>query len=358
MNRTCRPLRVVMLGVMAWWAVTGTPVEATTRLKNICRLKGQEENTLQGLGLVIGLRGTGDGGQYLPMIRSLATAMQLMGNPVGTPLELKDAKNVALVMVTARVPAAGARQGDTLDCQVSSIGGAKSLAGGRLVLTPLQGPNLESSRVFAFCEGALTLDDPANPTVARVHGGCRLEEDFFNAFTLDGKLTLVLDPYHADFETAQDVAEAINSSLFQSQLGSRSGSRPLARAISAVNIEVELPVDYRDDPVLFVSQLMGLTITDPQGEARVVINERAGSVVIGADVEILPVVVTHKNLVVEAGVLPTDPFIAVDSTGSQNPKLKTLVEALAAVKVPTDDVIEIIRGLDKNGKLLGRLVIE
>src|SRR3954451_21935419 len=92
------------------------PLQARTLLKNICRVKGQEENTLQGLGLVVGLKGTGDTGDFMPTIRALATVLQSMGNQLGKggTSELKDIKNVALVMVTATVPAGGARQGDQL----------------------------------------------------------------------------------------------------------------------------------------------------------------------------------------------------------------------------------------------------
>ena len=118
------PLLAALLAIVA---LPAAPASARTLLKNICHVKGQEENTLQGLGLVVGLKGTGDNANSLPTVRSLARAIQLMGTPTGKrgPLELKeDVKNVALVIVTATVPAAGARQGDTLDCTVSSIGGS------------------------------------------------------------------------------------------------------------------------------------------------------------------------------------------------------------------------------------------
>ena len=338
-------------------------VSAATRLKNICRIKGQEENTLQGLGMVVGLKGTGDGPASLPTIRALATAMQLMGNEIGAggPAELRDAKNVALVMVTATVPAAGARQGDELDCHISAIS-AKSLVGGRLFLTPLLGPLAESDRVFAIGEGALTLDDPSIPNVARIYRGCRLEEDFFNVFTKDDKITLVIDRNHADFAVAQEIAAVINSHFNFTSLedrGAGGGGEDLAKAINAVNVEVQIPQELRQDPVAFVSQVLGLPITEPQTEARVVINQRAGSIVIGSEVEIGSVVVSHKNIVIETGDnLPIDRFIPIDPAGTQPAKLKAMVEALNAVKVPTEDIIEIILGLERNGKLHGRLIVE
>src|SRR4051794_36432551 len=143
--------------------------EARTVLRNICRVKGQEENVLRGVGLVVGLAGTGEANDG-PTMRSLARAMEIMGNPipelpVGQPnglKELEKIKNVALVMVTARVPATGARRGDKLDCRVSGING-KSLAGGRLAFAALQGPNTADKKIYATCEGPIHLEDVAAP---------------------------------------------------------------------------------------------------------------------------------------------------------------------------------------------------
>lgn len=350
--------RLAMVVAFAAGLWTATPAQARITLKSICRVKGQEENTLQGLGIVVGLKGTGDGGNFQPTTRSLANLMRLMGRPLGNDAlkELKDVKNVALVVVTATVPAAGARQGDKINCTVSSLA-AKSLAGGRLFTTPLTGgrPDREQNpRVFAFAEGPVSLDDPTVITIGRVHAGCRLEEDFFNPFVLDGKITLVLDSNHADFEVAQDVAETINSEpAFQGNASA------LARAINQVNVEVTVPTQYKDDSVLFVSQIMALPILEPRTGARVVINERAGSIVISGDVEIGAVVVTHKAIVVETGNTATGgQFRPIDIPDSSSPKLKSLVETLNTLHVPTEDIVDIIKGLERNGKLHARLIVE
>lgn len=340
----------------AGWLILANDANAATRLKDICRLKGQEANSLHGIGLVVGLQGTGDGGQFLPTIRSLATAMALMGSPVlKGEMELKDAKNIAIVTVTATIPPGGARQGDQIDCTVSSIGAAKSLVGGELFMAPLQGPQVESDRVYAFAQGPIHVDDAKVLTRGRIHRGCRLEEEFMTMYTKDEKITLVLDEFHADFEVAQEVTELVNS-----QFSIQSSDGPLARALDQVNIEVRIPAQYQREPVQFISQVLALTINEPQTEARVTINEKTGSIVIGADVEIGAVVVTHKNIVIETGepTLPADRFIPVDPAAGQTTKLKSLVEALDAIKVPTTDVIDIIKGLQRNGKLHGRLIIE
>ena len=302
-------------------------------LKSICRIKGQEENTIQGLGVIVGLKGTGDSSSYLPTIRSVAKIMSIMGNSpaANAMVDLKDTKNVALVLVTATIPAAGARQGDKIDCVVSSIGSAKSLAGGRLFLTPLIGPDPKHPRVYAFAEGAVTMENAAMPNTGRIHEGCRLEEEFFHAFTKDNRITLVLDKNHADFQVAQDIADLINS-----QMGKQVSSyAPLAHAFNQGNIVVEIPAQYRDDPVSFVSQVLSLPIMEPRTVPRVVINERTGTIVISGDVEIGSVAVTHKNLVIEAGgQTAARPFVGVDPVDPSSPKLKALVEALNAVHAP------------------------
>lgn len=339
-----------------------TAPAAATQIKSLCRVKGQEENTLQGMGLVVGLKGTGDGASSLPTLRNLAAAMQNMGSPLGKNglTELKDAKNVALVLVTATVPAAGARQGDRIECTVSSIGSAKSLAGGRLFTTLLLGPDPRNPKVFATAQGWVTLDNPAMPTSGRVRGGCQLEEDFFNPFLLDGKFTLVLERSYADFEVVQQVSDAINSGRLRHQ----STGEPIARAINQNNIEVTVPKQYLQDPVDFVAQVLSLDVTQVPVGARVVINERAGSIVIGEEVEIGAAVVSHKNVVIEtggaaaAGNSSGGRFVPVDSSTTPSAKLKTLVESLNAVHVPTEDVIEIIKGLERDGKLRGQLIIE
>ena len=328
---------------------------AAVPLKTICRVKGQEENALHGLGLVVGLKGTGDGGSFLPTIRGMGVALEMLGNPLGQNGlgELKDAKNVALVMVTAVVPAAGVRQGDKVDCAVHSVGSAKSLAGGTLFLTPLVGPDPRDERVYALAEGPITLDSADMSTTGRIHGGCRFEADFFNPFVKDGRVTLVLEPAYADFQVAQETAELINN-----QMSVQTGGVPVAKAVNQVNIEVLIPRQYAEDPVLFVSQLLELPLLDVPLGPRVVINERSGTILIGGDVEIGPVVVTHKNMVIQAGGGPLSQFVAVDSQQPQNPTLKSLVDALNALNTPPQDIITIIKALERNGKLRAELILQ
>jgi flagellar P-ring protein precursor FlgI len=335
-------------------------VEASTRLKNICRIKGQEENVLRGMGLVVGLNGTGEANDPMTM-RAIARAMEIMGNPLAMNGqmagldELRKMKNAALVMVTATVPSTGARRGDRLDCFVSGLNG-KSLEGGRLAFAALQGPNTQDPRVYALCQGQVTIDDASQPMVGVVHGGCQMEADIFTPFVRDGMITLVLDKNHANFQTAAEITQLIYERLVNYESTDPGQVKDMVRAIDAANIVIRIPETFTRDPVSFVSDVLETRVVETEPEARVVINPRAGTIVISGDVEIGDVIVSHKNVVVEAAAQPT--FTQVDVDKSSAPKLEQLVSQLNSLKVPTSDVIDIIRGIERNGKLHGRLVIE
>jgi flagellar P-ring protein precursor FlgI len=329
-------------------------VADAAKLRNICRIKGQEENVLRGLGLVVGLPGTGEAGDPQTM-RALAQAMEAMGSPLPEAIgrtgglnDLQKMKNVALVMVSARVPATGARRGDKLECHVMGLTG-KSLVGGRLAFAALQGPNLQDTRVYALCEGPVSIDDPTQPLTGRVHSGCQMEEDVFTPFVQDGYITLVLDPHHANFQTATGIVDRIRSIHPQQD-------DDTVRAVNAANVIIRLPEAYRNDPVTFVSEVLEQEVYESDPEARVVVNEQTGSIVISGDVLIGDVVVSHRNVVVEAGNPAR--FEAIGTSGADSPRLASLVQALDSLKVPADDVIEIIKGIERNGKLHARLIIE
>lgn len=334
------------------------PAFGQLRLRDVCRVKGQEEGTLHGLGIVVGLKGTGDG-DARPTSRALGQMLGLMGNPIGKDktgqdafAELKDAKNVALTFVSVTVPAAGVAEGTKLDCQVSAIS-AKSLEGGRLMLTLMLGPTPGDPTMYGQAEGRLHVDDPARPTAARIHEGCRIRTPIRTPFVEDGKVTLVLDRNHADFHLANEIAEIINSDPGL-KFATGGASEEIAKAKDQAHIEVRLSPRYADNPVMFVSMIENLRMQPWEHQGRVVVNERTGGVVIGANVEIGPVAVTHRAFTVEAGpFFPLDPA-AKDSTT----KLKSLVDALNAIKAPPQDIIEIIKLVNRQGSLYGKLIIE
>ncbi len=209
-NASRRCLAVIALSLM-WLLGTSAPRAAASGLKlgEICRLKGQEVNTLQGVGLVVGLRGTGDP-DSAPTARALAQMMKNMGAPMGQgPTgglnldDVEDARNVAMVFVTARVPGVGAQAGDLIDVSVNAIG-AKSLEGGTLMLTPLLGPRADNKTVYAMARGPLNLSLDGPVTTATIQGGAKMEATVRASFQLNGRITFVLDRDFASFDTAQN----------------------------------------------------------------------------------------------------------------------------------------------------------
>jgi flagellar P-ring protein precursor FlgI len=339
---------------------------AGMKLGDMCRLKGQETNTLQGLGLVVGLRGTGDT-DAAPTARALARMMQLMGGPmaIGPSGQLNlddvsDSKNVALVFVTATIPAAGAQPGDLLNVSVNAIN-AKSLEGGTLMLTPMLGPRADNPTVYAMSQGPLKVSADGPATTATIEGGAKMEAAVEASYQKDGLITLVLEKDLASFDTAQLVEEEINNVSELTGLGSpNSGlaNRPRARAMDQVHIEVEIPPNYRQNPIKFISFLLNIKIQLASRSSRVVINEREGVVVIGNDVEIAPVLVTHRSLRIEAGGGGGFVEVGDDSDEQANAKLKSLADALNALDVPTEDLIAIIKTLKRKGDLFGEVVFQ
>lgn len=339
------------------------------RLGDMCRLKGQEINTLQGLGLVVGLRGTGDS-DAAPTARALARMMQLMGGPMAVDragqLNLEDvaeAENVAMVFVTAKIPAVGAQQGDALNVTVNAIS-ASSLEGGHLMLTPLLGPRSDDPQVYAMAQGPLRLAQDGSSTTAIVQEGAKMEATVRASYQQDGVITLVLDRDFASFDTTQRIEDEINN-LASLTLGTSAGARTpesgepaRARAIDQLHVRVRIPELYRENPVKFISFLLDMSIPLSSHSTRVVINEREGVVVIGEDVEIAPVLVTHRNLRIEAGGQGSLVEVDDGTDPTANAKLKSLADALNALDVPTDDLIAIIKTLKAKGDLYGEVVFQ
>jgi len=350
----------LVLTVLAWLTAGLWPsrTPARTRLENICTIYGQKEIQLVGIGLVVGLKGTGDGGENLPAIRSLAAALRLLNTPVLREDELRrNADNVALVLVSGTIPKTGLRRGQKIDCIVSSPFGAKSLRGGRLLVTPVETADIEDDTAVGLASGPIYIEDPDVPTVGKIPGGIVLEEDFVTPFVSykNGQptITLLLDAQHSSFYTSSEVATAINR-----EFSFEAGNVDLARPVGPGVVEVTIPPQYRDSPVDFIAQVLDVGIENPHTEARVVVNPRSQVVVVTGEVEISPVIISHKNLTIEVGQPVAQPaatggFVMLNQDTTRHPpqQLKQLVDALNQLRVPTSDIISIIRELHRSGKL-------
>ena len=351
--RRARLCPVLLACVVAWGAMA-TPAMARVRLEHLCSVAGPKDVKLTGLGLVVGLRGTGDGGKNLPAMRALATALKLHNTPVLGADELRDAKNVAIVMVEATVPPTGLRRGQRLDCYLSSVMGAKSLEGGRLLLAPIETGDVGDNRAVGLASGSIEIENLDVPTTGKITGGITLEEDFFAYFVDrsggDPKVTLLLDAAHASFHAAGEIARVVNSE-FSFEAGGET-----ARAAGPGAVEVKIPRQYENDPVAFLALLMEVGVDRPSTQARVVVNRKTGTVVVTGEVEISPVIIAHRKLTVRIGdpLAPPEPerFRAVVAADDPiRPQLDQLVEALNSLQVPTEDVIDILRELNRSGKL-------
>jgi flagellar P-ring protein FlgI len=262
-----------------------------TRIGDVSTVEGIRSNPLVGYGLVVGLNRTGDSQQTLFSTQSVASALRKLGVQVSG--NLIQTRNVAAVFVTAQLPPF-ARPGEQIDVNVASIGDAKSLQGGVLMMTPLDGPD---GRVYAVAQGPLILGgftagatransvQENHPTTGRIPGGASVEQD--TSIDLARMHTLSLLLREPDFATAEDAANAINQNL----------GRPVATAIDSRRIDVNVPASGQDVPRL-MAMIEGIPIK-VQEPARVVVNERTGTVVLGNDVTLGAASIMHGNLVVE-----------------------------------------------------------
>ena len=330
------------------------------RIADITRIGGQRTNVLTGLGLVYGLKGTGDGGDFAAAIRPLASMLKNLQDPV-TVSELNKVQNVAVVSITAVVPNTGAREGDHLDLRVMSIGDATSLKGGRLFVCPLTGP-IPNGGIFALAEGPVSLEDPSDPNVGVVKSGAVMEVDLPVKYVDNGHFSLIIEAPSANWTTASLISKTINDAEGQNGM-------PVAAAVDAKEVVVIVPPAERDHPDSFISRVQQLPVLIVPTEARVQVNKRTGTLIVTGDVEISPVVISHKGLTIttmnppptpsaRAPVVTSRDSIALDTSRQGGARLQDLVNALEQLKVPVEDRITIVEELYKTGKLHAKLIEE
>lgn len=351
------PLLVGLVSAVLLCLAPGAAM-ARVRLENICTIQGQQEVRLVGVGLVVGLPGTGDGNRETETIRAMKAAMRKLHQP-GDIKELRDANNIALVLVEAKIPRTGLRRGQKIDCFVSSTNGAKKLTGGRLLTTPLTTVDARNELVVAEAGGWLQVEDPARPTAGKITLGADLREDVTALFLSELKtpmITLLIDPDHASFWTASEIARSLNSEF------SFEARRPVAKAVGPATVEVEIPRSYQDTPVEFVAQVLDSGIDVPHTQARVILNARTETVIVTGEAAISPCIISHKSLNIEIGAdandTPGGNFVLLTEQDSRQPpqQLRQLLDAFNQLRVPTKDVISIIRELHATGKLHAELI--
>jgi flagellar P-ring protein precursor FlgI len=358
-----------LLGLLAWGVLV--PAQAQVRLKDITAIEGVRGNQLIGYGLVIGLQGTGDQLRNTPFTQqSLAAMLERMG------INVADARvqtrNTAAVIVTAMLPPF-ARQGTPIDVQVSSLGDSKSLNGGTLIVTPLMGADGE---VYAVAQGPVVVGgfkaegraqsiSSGVTTQGKVPGGALVEREV--PMTLNSQNSIRLTLRSPDFTTAVRIEDALNG-----RFGGGS-----ATALDLGTVEMRIPPDFRDRLPSLVAQMENLTVR-PETVARVVVDERTGTIVVGAQVRVDPVAITHGNLVIrvtespivsqpapfsngETTVVPRTQVEVDDQRGRRlatlprATTLKDVVDGLNALGLAPRDLISVLAALKASGALHAEL---
>lgn len=350
-------------------------VASAVRIKDLGRLEGWRDNALVGYGLVTGLAGTGDSPRNRATRQSIANMMSRFD--MVTPSGDVNSRNVATVMLTASLPVY-ARQGDRVDVTVTSIGDARSLAGGTLIMAPLKAAN---GRTYALAQGALTvggyrhdangnLVQKNHPTVGLISGGAVVEVAAPREPAGEPGRALTFVLHQPDFTTATRVADGINAALGQ----------PAASARDAAGVEIHAP---QLTLAALMARIESISVT-PDRRARVVINERTGTVVSGGDVRVAPVTITHGDLKVSVTAERTasQPVLIgeagdgvrslvvensrLDVTESEAPRfvaagpstVADLVQSLVRLKVSTRDIISVLQSVKAAGALHADIVVQ
>ena len=343
------------------------------RVKDIAIVSGVRDNQLAGYGLVVGLAGDGDKNPA-QTLQTVANILQRFGLTV--PATTLSAKNVAIVMVTADIPAFK-RNGTRLDVNVASMGDAKSLQGGVLLQTPLLGAD---GKVYAVAQGALTLGGISagteggggasvqknHPTVGQIANGALVEREIPADIVSDHHVELILRD--ADFTTAARLAIALNDKFTNSSL-----------AIDSDTVRVRVPDEFEATPVNFISLLESVEV-DPDMPARIVINERTGTIVATSHIHISSCAVSHGNVTISISstlnvsqpnafsqtgrtvVTPqTDTKVKEDKGAMialpELPTVEKVASALNALGVSPRDMMSMFQAMKEAGALQAELVI-
>lgn len=331
--------RVGALALVALFAGSAN----AARLKDIASVKGVRENVLIGYGVVVGLKGTGDSGTDVTG-QSLSRLFSKLGLDVQGGGGIKS-KNAAAVIVTAKLPPF-ARSGNRIDVTVSSIGDSSSLEGGVLLVTPLKAGD---QNVYAVAQGPVSLGAVADgttknfPTVGRVVSGASIEKDVDSNFS--GKKSFRLSLHNPDFTTAARVAVTING-----ELGGK-----FASARDSGTIDVVVPFNYDGNTVELLAALENMSV-NVDGRAKVVLNERTGTVVMGERVTLSPVAIAHGDLSIEVkGGDSKRPERLMEIKNGAS--VSDLVKSLNALGVQPKDLTAIFQTLRETGALQADLEI-
>ncbi|MGR3722187.1 flagellar basal body P-ring protein FlgI [Abyssibius alkaniclasticus] len=372
--RICAWLTACAKGLTAALFITATPALADVRIKDLVEIDGVRGNDLVGYGLVVGLNGTGDGLRNAPFTEE---AMQNLLERLGINVtgEQFRPKNVAAVLVTAELPPF-ARAGGQIDVTVSTIGDATNLMGGTLIMTPL---NAADGQIYAVAQGAIIAggtvaagngasETQGVPTAGVIPGGARVEREIAFDFTAMRSLRLALR--NPDFTTAARIERAINDRF----------GLAIAQMQDSGTVALDLRAANAPSPAHLISLLENIEV-DPAMRARVVVDQRSGTIVLGADVRISRVAVSQGNLTLrvqeaplvvqpspfsegETIVVPRSEASITEEPGTQLAMVDTavslpeVIEGLNALGVSPRDMIDILKAIKAAGALHAEFVVQ
>jgi flagellar P-ring protein precursor FlgI len=335
-------LYILLLLALSTVCVQNTWAE---RVKDLATVRGVRSNQMIGYGIVIGLNSTGDTDKTTFTTQSVVA--MLARNNVRVDMQGLKLRNVAAVMVTTHLPPF-ARIGNSLDVTVSSIGDAKSLSGGTLVVSPLRG---HDGKIYAMAQGPLSVGgyssgDGANgeiknhPTVARIANGAIVEREV--KVQLNNRQVVTLQLREADFTTAARLAKVVDNNL----------GGLYAKAQDSGTIDIRVPKHYAERRVEFLALIERLEVT-PDSTARVVVNERTGTIIMGQDVRISPVAVAHGNITVSIKTtnqaVPASPLTPGQGQNQQNQELQVTEEKRSLIEVKGANLSDVVEGLNRLG---------
>jgi flagellar P-ring protein precursor FlgI len=360
-----RAVLLAIVWVLASDAVLGSEVDRKVLIRDVTQIQGVRDNQLVGYGLVIGLTRTGDTQQTFFTVQTLANTMQRMGVQISPGVVV--VKDVAAVFVTATLPAF-ARPGMKIDVTVSTVGDAQSIAGGVLLLTSLRAANGE---VYAEAQGPLVIGGYSQGaggnvrtvnhlTVGRIAEGGIVERDAAVNLSQFRVVSLLL--LNSDFTAARDVADAINKEF----------GKPIAAAIDSRRIDISVADSGAPSVPILISRVQNLSISF-SSPAKVVVNERTGTIVMGGNVKLSPVSVIHGSLSIDIQTahvitLPgprqgdkpediTETKLSVDDAPAQSIQLEEganvdeLIKGLHAIGATSHDIISILQAIKAAGGL-------
>ncbi len=339
--------RLVSILLILILSMTLAEAKVKVRLKNLVTIEGLRENQLIGYGIVTGLNGTGDSSRFKVTHKLMSVIMENLG--IDTASDIVYSKNSALVIITANMPP-NVQKGEKINVEVSSMGDAKSIAGGVLLQCPLKSAN---GTVYAVAQGTVSIadTDEKNRTTGIIPQGAIVETAVSAQFIKNNKMVLILN--YPDFSLVNKIKEVISEKFTNINLS----------VLNDKSIEITIPDEYLTNYDKFLSDIQNLEV-EPEPKAKIVINKNTGVVVISGDVKLTESAVSYKNI--DIYIKKSGLYSAATNKEEEkkifylkdSDDIKSLIDGLNMIGAKTEDIIAILYALKDANALYGEIVVE